>query len=320
MPRCTHCGHEFAISEGFQCPACGKDWRGGDSVSRPAHLAVLEAGTGHAPIEEMPSEGSKKRLVSSVGPAVPVLKKQNDSVPNGWMARLEAARMLSGPEAEAQAKAEALHSGLKAAPAPGFKATPAPRPPTPPPLPSKPAHLLVAQLQQEDSSQGHAPAGPSDPVDEISSVKIDVPESLTEPKKRISDKVIIGVLSVLVLAGIGYVYSNAQKAPAPKVEIDPALKAEAEAKRSAIAALDKGHKLVLQEGKTEEAIKAYQEALKFDPKLAAAERGLAIALTKKKANAKAAKHYQKYLELAPDAADAKEVREIIKRYRKSQKK
>jgi len=325
MPQCTHCGHEFAVSEGFRCPSCGDDWRGpatqasdGPSGGAPAHLAVLG---GAAPAEREP----KKRIVSTAGPSVPVLQKQDDSVPSGWMARLEAARMVARGDSGVT---EAANPSAQ----PVVPAT-APAPPSaPPPLKAalqkkqasaKPAHLLVAQLEADESrrqTQGQASDvfAEEAPKETISNVQVDLPEALKK-KRRLPDWVVMAVLGVLVLGGIGYAYTNAQKEPAPEAKIDPELAKKAALRKKAIAALEQGHSLALEgKGSADKAIAAYQEALRLEPTLASAERGLAIVYASKDDDAAAVSHYRRYLSLSPEARDAPQVRAIISRWEKTQ--
>ena len=317
MPRCTHCGHEFAVSEGHKCPACAKDWRGPASVAapelgRPAHLALLEGAAPPAP---------KPRLVSSAGPSVPVMKRQDDSVPSGWMARLEAARAVAQ---NAGSPPEPAAEGSSAPPPPP---TPSAPPPLKPALAKKgletvPAHLLVAKLEADERRRADTQAqaelfAEHAPQELISEVKVDLPKAAK--KKRVPDWVVMVVLGVLVVGGVGAVYSAVKKEPPPKATVDPALMAAAERRKVAMAALEEGHTFAL-EGKkgADQAIAAYERALGLEPTLVAAERGIAIAYAAKDDDATAVKHYRRYLELAPDAKDADDVQRIIRRWEESQ--
>jgi tetratricopeptide (TPR) repeat protein len=314
------------VSHGVSCPHCKKDWRGPadkSGSSRPAHLALLD---GPPDLKEAIAKGRsepKKRLVSSAGPAVPVMKTQNDSVPNGWMARLEAARVMAAQSLATDAPSEP-------------KAVPPPPPPTnkPPPLDKKkkkkeemnrkPAHLLVAQLQEDEAKRREKESAQLETLfkredpDAISSMEIAVPAEAK--KKRIPDWVVVTVLITLVLGGIFVAYRMAQKEPAPVVKIDPKLQEAAEKRKLAVAALEQGHVLVTQPGKADEAITAYQKALSIEPTMASAERGLAIAYTSKDDDTTAVSHYKRYLELDPNARDAEEVKKIIAAYEKKQQK
>ena len=256
--------------------------------------------------------------MSSAGPAVPVMKTQNDSVPNGWMARLEAARVTAAQSLATE--------GAEAKPVP-----PPPPPNKPPPLEKKkkkkkeeltrkPAHLLVAQLQEDEAKRREAETKQLDQLfqrenpDAISSMEIAVPTDLKK-KKRIPDWVVVTLLATVVIGGIYGAYQMVQKEPAPVVKVDAKLVEEAEKRKQSVAALEQGH-LFVQQGKPDKAIPAYQKALVADPTFAAAERGLAIAYTKKDDDATAVAHYKRYLELDPAAKDAEDVKKIITAYEK----
>lgn len=77
-----------------------------------------------------------------------------------------------------------------------------------------------------------------------------------------------------------------------------------------------GNKLLLQ-NRIAEAIANYQKAIKLKPNLAAAHRSLGVAYTKIGQVDKAAKEYETYLKLQPDAPDANQVREILEQYYRS---
>lgn len=314
------------MSEGFACPSCGEDWRGPAKApagaGAPAHLAVLEAGASRAP---------KKRLVSTAGPAVPVVPKQDDSVPSGWMARLEAARAVAkGGDHPAPPAARA---------GPTSEAPQAAPPSSPPPLEralarrgsqaegeGKPAHLLVAQLEADEQRRRDQEAArrselfsDEEPEELISKVEVELPKAPPR-KKRVPDWLIVVVLGAVVLGGIGYAYTSANDEPAPKAEIDPELAKKAELRKQAMVALERGHMLAL-EGKqsADAAIAAYEEALALEPTLASAERGIAIVYAAKDDDANAVAHYKRYLELSPDAKDAAEVEAIIERWERAKK-
>lgn len=322
MPRCAHCGHEFAISAGFQCPSCQRDWRAaadevparsgsgsGTGGARPAHLSILEAGAAPGPEDRR----SQRRLVSTAGPAVPVLKQQNDSVPSGWTARLEAAR------------GGAASSAPPPPPGAGNGHHPAP-PALPPPLkpaqkrsapPARPAHLLVAQLEADEKKKSEAQAAAAVPEahSEIAVVSIDLPAPKAK-KRLVPDWAVKLILAVLVFGGLGASAYFVLREPPPKAEVDEKLKAEAERVKKVRQALNEGGTLAT-EGKHEEAIAAYQRALAADPKEAKAERGLGITYAAKGQKDEAVRHLKRYLELAPTADDADEVRANILAYEKA---
>ncbi|MCA9553219.1 MAG: hypothetical protein KC933_24495 [Myxococcales bacterium] len=315
MPRCTHCGHDFAVSEGFKCPACAKDWRGpAEASGRPAHLALLEGAA--------PAPTPKPRIVSTAGPSVPVLKRQDDSVPSGWMARLEAAKAVA-QSASGPANVASEPPPTPSAPPP----TPSAPPPLKPALAKKgkgletvPAHLLVARLEADEKKRSDAqPNLFAEPTsqDLISHVKVDLPKA--PKKKKVPDWVVMLLLGVLVVGGVGAVYSAVKKEPPPKAVVDPALKAAAERRKQAMAALEEGHTFALEGRKgADQAIAAYSKALELEPTLAPAERGIAIAYAAKDDDATAVKHYRRYLELSPDAKDADEVKKIIRRWEEAE--
>lgn len=253
---------------------------------------------------------------------MPVMQKQDDSVPSGWMARLEAARMVArgdSPEAGTPAPAPA---GSPAASAP---------PPLKPALQksqarvgAKPAHLLVAQLEadeqrREDREQARLTDlfEQDEPEELISKVEVELPAA-PKKKKRLPDWVVMAALGLLVLGGVGFAYKTVRKEPAPEAKVDPELARRAELRKEAVAALERGHTLSL-EGKqsADAAIAEYQRALELEPTLASAERGLAIVYASKNDDATAVQHYRRYLALSPEARDAPEVRAIISRWEKA---
>ncbi|MCX7958483.1 MAG: tetratricopeptide repeat protein, partial [Deltaproteobacteria bacterium] len=71
-----------------------------------------------------------------------------------------------------------------------------------------------------------------------------------------------------------------------------------------------GNKLLMK-NRIAEAIANYQKAIKLKPNLAAAHRSLGVAYTKIGQVDKAAKEYETYLKLQPDAPDANQVRQIL---------
>lgn len=77
-----------------------------------------------------------------------------------------------------------------------------------------------------------------------------------------------------------------------------------------------GNKLLMK-NRIAEAIANYQKAIKLKPNLAAAHRSLGVAYTKIGQVDKAAKEYETYLKLQPDAPDANQVRQILEQYYKS---
>ena len=190
-------------------------------------------------------------------------------------------------------------------------------PARPPPLPAKPAHRLVAQLE---ASRPTAPVSPAPALDEISTARVEVPVSPSSaPRRRwVRD---VAWLSVVVVAGLGaltFAYRSADTASIPEPALDPRLEAKRARAARARTALEEGHRLALKgAGHADAAIEAYRRALAEEPELAAAERGWAIVLVSQGRKAEAVKHYRRYLALKPDARDAADVRSIIDEWEKS---
>lgn len=283
--------------------------------ARPAHLSVLDSGrpVSSPSLQALKAEHDripKKRLVSSAGPSVPVRKLSNDSVPSSWMARLEAARTTAQPSS------------------PNAPAQEASTPSGPPPLRAQerkneapvgqPAHLLIAQLEADDEKRSqveaerHAALFAEDRSGDIAKVEIALDEEKIK-KKRIPDWMVLLALLIAVGGAAAFIVLRVRTEEGPKATIDPAVAAQAERKRQAVAALEEGHTMALQQ-KPDEAIKSYMHALELDPMVASAERGLAIAYAAKDDDTNAIEHYKAYLKLAPSAPDAADVREIVEKY------
>jgi len=64
---------------------------------------------------------------------------------------------------------------------------------------------------------------------------------------------------------------------------------------------------------TKEALAAFEGALKLDPTLPGAHRGMGMVYVLQGKNAEAKAEYQKYLQLAPDAPDAEQIRRLLAR-------
>lgn len=334
MPRCVHCGHAFAVSEGLDCPACHQDWRGDKPPEKPAHLAVLQQAAASVATGQTESGPPNNRFVSTTGSVVaPPRPKRNaprgDSQQIGWMARLEAARAVARGAA-LPARPENDRPTALVRPPPKSPVQPPPlklQPPKRKVEPArKPAHLLVAQLEadaanrRDQEKQDLAQLLYEHPSQDISKVSVDVPKPIPR-KRRIPDAVIIGFLGVLVLVGLVMVWAAVDREPAPEVTVDPALQAAAEKKKRAIQLLEKGHNLAAQGSRgAAGALRAYRRALLLDPGLASAERGMAVVYAAKNDDVRAVKHYRRYLRLAPDANDAKQVRRIIRAYVRAKKK
>lgn len=243
-------------------------------------------------------ESSRARLVSQAGPSRPV--PRSDVAATGW----GTAQPNRSP-----------------------KGGPPPLPPGggPPPLPSKakkprPAHLLLAEL--EARSQRETPSQDLSldmPALEIARARVQKPE-VPKARRGPSDGAIRTVAALIVALGFFAVYWSTQSEPEPEVKVDAALQAEADRRRQAIELLEKGHILAV-EGpeRADQAIAAYEQALALVPDLASAEKGLAVAFAAKDQDDVAVQHYRRYLELAPAADDADQVKAIIREYERARR-
>lgn len=228
------------------------------------------------------------------------------------MARLEAARLVAAGKPSADVRAGGL--GHR----PGADTSNAA--PAAPEIPAKPAHLLVAQLEEEESRRHQANADrmqaryeAAAPEQAIAQVEVAV--APPKPTRRMPEWVWAAVVAVLVVGGLSYAYTQAQREPEPIAEVDPAKRAEAERKKRALTALQQGHQAVLDE-KHDAAIARYKQALSLEPNLASAERGLGIAYAAKGDRRTAIVHYQRFIELEPDTLEAAKIKAIIRDYRK----
>lgn len=166
---------------------------------------------------------------------------------------------------------------------------------------------MLRELEAKSPGRPHVAPAPT-----VANAKVQVRRA--KARRGPSDRFIAALLVLLVLAGIGWAYLRA-----PVTQVEPLLDQDAVTaaaqKRTAMAALERGHALVLKGAdKADEAIAAYREALRLDPSLAAAERGLGISFATKQAAKDAVRHYKRYLQLSPDAKDAGEVRRIIREF------
>ena len=240
------------------------------------------------------------------------------------LARLEAARLNAAEAVSPQAAPPPIPT--KPAPSSGPPPLKKRKPPPAPAPNQRPAHLLVAQLEQEERRRAAQEQArlqelfEAEPKSEIAAASLDLPQT-PKKKKRIPDAVLFGLLAVIVVGGLVAVFMNVRKEPPPKVEVAPALVRAAEQRKKAFAALERGHALAQQgKGKAKEALDAYHEALKYEPKLASAERGLGVVYAVQGDAEKAVKHYRRYLEMEPKAKDAEKVRAIVSAYEKASKK
>lgn len=311
---------------GLDCPACHQEWAGEVSSDKPVHLSLLED-----------QAKARNRFVSTSGPAEPdetpgtppEPAPSTSPTPGGWMARLEAAREVARDSGGVGVDTATAHVGAEpqgavAIPTSKIKPPPLKARASTPPVP--PAHLLVAQLEADEASRRDEEAQNfqqllyEHPSQDIAKVSVDVPRAPPK-KRRVPDSVIVGLLGGLVLVGLGVVWTAVDREPAPEVAVDPALREAAEKKKAAIRALERGHTLAAQgTKKAKAALRAYRRALSLDPKLASAERGMAVVYAARNDDARAVRHYRRYLKLAPKAGDAADVRRIIRAYERAQRK
>lgn len=216
------------------------------------------------------------------------------------MARLEAARKTT--------------PGLRPSPeAP--PPLPATAPTEPPPLPAPPAHRLLTRLSEAKPKAAPARVATED-LDALQSIDVAPAPPPAPPRRRWWRDGLwaVGILAA-ILGGAYGAYRYAIDQPAAPSALEPELAAKRERARAARKALEQGHD-ALQAGRLKAAVGAYEAALGHESGLASAERGLGIAFTRLKQPARAVKHYQRYLELAPEADDAREVRGLVKKLRK----
>ena len=252
----------------------------------------------------------------------------SDTTPKSWMARLEAARMIaSGKVPSSNSNGRPLTPSAAASvvsPATnGSKATAARAPHASSALPGQSAQQLVAQLEQEESQRERDEAARIQSVFEaaapeaaIAQVQVDVPTD--KPKRRLPEWVWGGLIVAAVAVGLGYAYTRAQSEPTPIVEVDPERVAAAARQKRALTALQDGHQAVLDDA-PDRAIRHYQEALRLDPSLASAERGLGIAYAARGDRDRALKHYRRFVELEPDGLEAAKIKGLIRDYVKEKR-
>lgn len=359
MTLCPRCDRAVADTDAT-CASCGQVLGASvrSSGERPAHLAILDS---TPPIERAamtgsegnvgPARSTKPRLVSRAGPAVPALPvRDDDTVPagaaaSGWMARLEAAKRTPGSSGIAPASSSSELSGPTPASDVHFGAAePAGEPPVrvgppplPPPLPSqkarapvvpppafstKPAHLLVAELEAAEAEKkreakqrkNSALGSTQDEISKSEIAQVQIAKPDTDIAEKHIPKWVYGLAVALVLGGVAaaYVYAE-KKTPVVKAEADPELRAKAERARKANALVEEGH-AALEAKDPAKAIESYLSALKIDPQFARAERALGVAYAAKGDDAAAAEHYKKFLTLDPDAPEAAQVRAIVDKY------
>ncbi len=183
------------------------------------------------------------------------------------------------------------------APAPGPAAAPAPEPPaaadaapiaaaepTPPPAPTPepPAAPIRKVVASAPPPRAPAPRAPA-PKAATATRPVEPPRSAAPPPAAPPPRAPVAAPPT----------SDGQKTAASR--------------QAAEALVRDGAKLYLS-GRTDEAKKKFQGALLLDSRSAAAHRGLGFAYQKLGDNGKAAQHLQRYLDLAPSARDAGDIR------------
>ncbi len=152
-------------------------------------------------------------------------------------------------------------------------------------------------------------------------------------KKRLSLPVVLAALLVVALLGAvaAVIYFGPKQVLAyfrPEVTQEVELSAEQKAEKSFIEGFEvykvaeeaeKAKNPREAQRKFKEAIVLFERAVTFDPAMDKAHRSLGISFAKVKEHDKAVGHYRKYLELAPNAADAAKVRKFVSDYETAQK-
>ena len=263
----------------------------------------------------MSSDDEKRaRFMSTAGPSLPVTtkKKTDDVVPPGsaWLEQLhapESAEKLTEP-APASSVSDDFDDEK-----PGRRKKPITET-----FKAKSAVSLVEELNAQSTKARPPRGGTEDRAAQaraISAVKIDGPEEIA-PKKRMSAKVWVGIMLIIVGGLVAIAWTLGFQEPAPESARDHTeLEAKITLRRKAIKLVNQGHEFAVQgPKKTEAAIDSYQEALKLDPALASAHKGLGSVLLREKKVEKALEHYRKYIELEPKADDAEAVRAILEKH------
>ncbi|MGF1510262.1 MAG: hypothetical protein ACFB9M_12250 [Myxococcota bacterium] len=305
MPQCPHCSAQFEDGLGHICPVCAQDVLL-PPAQRGAPVPFRSNGRTDAPFAGMtppplpPVKRSTRRVVSSAGPSSSARGSglpHSDVADNGWGTQ---------PDAEGWLASEQV--------------TPPPlvrkkrKTPEPEPAPAVAKMLEDLEAQKDPTISVSIPKGET-----IAKAEIAAPPP-PKPKRRVPERLVMAVLVLLVVTGLAAVYYATRAEPEPVVQVDPELQAEVNKRRLAMRELERGHTFVL-EGKTKasEAITAYQEALRLDPTLSAAVRGIAISLAAQGKGPEAVTQYRRYLEMEPDADDADQVRRIIRKFERAQR-
>lgn len=190
-----------------------------------------------------------------------------------------------------------------------------------PPSLKQPAHRLLLDLEQVPSTrvQGVPREGLLNvrASEEIASANIEVP-AYSSPRAFLPswgmDAVWYIGVGLLAIALLSTGYAFGMRAPVPERSIAKDLREKRVRAEKAVLALELGHRYAADQGDEDRAISAYEEALKHYPALPDAERGLAIILGRIGEKQKATHHYELYLELAPGADDAAQVKRILSQW------
>jgi hypothetical protein len=195
----------------------------------------------------------------------------------------------------------------------------------PPPVPKKGSVdeiALALGLPQLDDRPPQQPL-PTGPSQLTQSTVLE--EELLNKKSKKNTLIIAGVVLAISIGVVYVITSRATKelekpleppkqpqvASAPTNTRDDGHKIDPQKRAQAIELYNRGNKLYLQK-KFKEAELEYKRALDTDPQFALAYRGLGVTYASQEKNQKAIEAYKSYLKLAPDAKDAKLVKQIIK--------
>ena len=253
--------------------------------------------------------------MSTTGPSIPVTnKKTDDVVPpgSGWLEGPPPSSGSLSDEAKQQqiALSELLQASREEQPKKNKAADDE--------IQRRSAVSLVEQL----AAQAPEPAPLSETrkvrtaqARAISEVTIEGPSQVA-PKRRLPLSVWLAIMGVTVAIIAGVAWKVGFQEPAPESARDhSALKAKIGKREKAVQLVNQGHELAVKGPKSaKKAIEAYRKALTFDPDLASAHKGLGSVLMREKEVKVAIKHYQTYLKLKPDAADADAVRAILDKH------
>lgn len=324
-----------------------RDEPGGEEAAPPASLDAeppVSAQTGEAPLTTPANEPAAGASALPAHLQLPSFPKFDVSFDNEQPVAEER------PPAAAPPGELGLPDGLP--PLPGQEPAPLPQGPAAPPA-GLPAHLVPGGLPTggppPTPPEAPAPPPPEPAAEALPSLPDlglpDLPEEdhKREPtllaseaaselahelgKRRSSLPILIGALVAIAIIGGAAFWQRdtiievvTGEAPGPVV-LTKEQKAEAALADGLLIAKDannlEGEAL---KKKLEQAVAAYKKALSLNPKLALAHLRLAVAYAKTEEKAEAVKHYEKFVEIDPQAPQAKEVKKIIEDWYKAQEK